>query len=153
MSEGRKRINEASSHWGIPALYLQGTEPFIFPTLSGMEAKAERLWQKIDQIDDADCRRKTLTAISVALQPGHAAARKVLQRLNDEAATAHHYAVAETHYREQHWREAYRALEQVERLVPNFHDTRSLLAEVLGKLGDGPVMIEHPSQIPQYEPI
>ena len=44
----------------------------------------------------------------------------------------------EAYYRNQQWREAYRALERVERLAPNYLQTRWLLAEVLGKLGDTP---------------
>ena len=108
VGEGRKRINEASSHWGIPALYFQGTEPFAFPTLSD-EAKAERLWQKVHQIGDVDRRRSALAAV-LALHPGHVAARKALKRLDDEDAAAHLYAAAEASYRDQQWREMYRAL-------------------------------------------
>lgn len=150
MSEGRKRLNDVSGHWGVPTLYFQGTEPFVFPALNN-EVKAARLWQKVAQIDDPEHRRQTLTAI-LTLQPEHAGARKALKRLDDETLAARLYADAEVNYRQQQWREAYRALEQVEHLLPNFCNTRSLLAEVLGKLGPNSMpTIAHPGQIPQYE--
>lgn len=150
MGEGRKRLNEVSCHWGVPTLYFQGTEPFVFPVLNN-EVKAARLWQKVAQIDDPERRRKTLTVI-LTLQPEHAAARKALKRLDDETLAARLYTDAEANYQQQQWREAYRALEQVEHLVPNLRNTRSLLAEVLGKLGTGSTpTVAHPGQIPQYE--
>lgn len=150
VGEGRKRLNEGSSHWGVPTFYFQGTEPFVFPALNN-EVKAARLWQKVAQIDDPERRREILTAI-LTLQPEHAAARKALKRVDDETLAIRLYADAEANYRQQQWRETYLALEQVEHLLPNFRNTRSLLAEVLGKLGPNSMpTVEHPGQIPQYE--
>lgn len=150
MGEGRKRLNAVSGHWGVPTLYFQGTEPFVFPALNNA-VKAAWLWQKVAQIGDPERRRQTLTAI-LALQPAHDAACKALKRLDDEALAVRLYADAEVTYRQQQWRETHLALEQVEHLLPNFRNTRSLLAEVLGKLGPNPMpAVAHPGQIPQYE--
>lgn len=132
VGEGRKRLNEGSGHWGVPTLYFQGTEPFVFPALNN-EVKAPRLWQKVAQIDDPERRRQTLTAI-LTLQPEHAAARKALKRVDDETLAVRLYTDAEANYRQQQWRETYLALERVSISCPNSRDPRSLLAEVLGKL-------------------
>lgn len=150
VSEGRKRIYGGSQRWGIPTLYAQGVEPFTFPALSDAD-KAERLWQKIPGIEDSARRRIALTRI-LALDPTHSRAQKALERLGHAEKVVGLYAAAEANYQAGLWREAYRVLDQIERILPNYRDTRSLLAEVLGKLGGQPGLPSgYLGQLPQYD--
>ena len=133
VGEGRKRINEVAASWGIPALYFQGSEPFAIPVLSNAE-KAARLWEKAQQVSEPARRRDLLDRI-LALDPKHAGATAAVQQLEKGAEAAQLYEAALPLVEGQQWREAYRTLEQVEQLAPNYRDTRSRLAELLGKLG------------------
>jgi len=150
VGEGRKRINEVTCNWGVPALYFQGTEPFAFPLLSN-EERADRLWQKASQINNGLQFRNTLSTI-LTLHPKHDGARRALEKLDNDLVAARIYTAAETDYQNQRWRETYHALEQIERLSPNFRNTRSWLAEVLGKLSQQPMLsVSDSSHMPQYE--
>lgn len=133
LGEGRKRIADRSTAWGVPALYCQGSEPFAIPVLSN-EQKAARLWQKA-QAAREPARRRVLLAQILALDAKHAGAATAVQQLQNAAEAEQFYRDALRLYQEQAWREAYRILEKVEQLAPNYSDTRSRLAELLGKLG------------------
>lgn len=141
--EGRKRINEVAWTWGIPAFYFQGTEPFAITPLDDVQ-KAAQLWQKvqsklgepsapISQRNVIEQSRNLLNQI-LKLDSGHSGAQQYLQQLDNESKAVQLYMEGVAQQEQQHWREAHRALEQVERLFPNYRDTRSRLAEVLGKL-------------------
>ena len=58
-----------------------------------------------------------------------------MQQLRNSAEAARLYDTALPLIEQQQWREAHRTLEKVEQLSPNYRDTRSRLAELLGKLG------------------
>lgn len=133
VGEGRKRINEVAASWGVPTLYFQGSEPFAITALSDAQ-KAERLWQKAQQVTEPERRRGLLERI-LALAPKHTGATAARQQLQNSAEAERLYAEALPLIEQAAWRDAYRALETVERLSPNYADTRSLLAELLGKLG------------------
>ena len=133
IGQGRKRINEIAPTWGIPSLYLQSGEPFTIKPLSDA-GKAERLWQRSQKVSERE-RRKEIIAQILKLDPNHAGGKAAQQRFDNEDQSEERYAAAETYYQNQQWREAYRVLEQIEHLVPNYRSTRTLLAEVLGKLG------------------
>ncbi|MFN8488155.1 MAG: CHAT domain-containing protein [Caldilineaceae bacterium] len=135
VGQGRKRINEVTYTWGIPALYLQGQEPFAIPALSDTE-KATHFWQKVQQLPEAASatRRRTLLEHVLNYAPTHAGAIQTLQRLNAAEKAMELYPAALAHAQQAEWRDAFRAFEQVEQLVPNFRDTRARLAEIRGKL-------------------
>ncbi|MGB3219865.1 MAG: SIR2 family protein, partial [Anaerolineae bacterium] len=136
VGEGRKRVNEVAASWGIPTLYFQGSEPFAITPLSDAQ-KAARLWEKMPQVSEPVRRRARLERI-LALDPTHAGAQAARQQLLNSAEAARLYDAALPLYEQQQWRDAYRTLEEVERLAPNYRDTRSRLAELLGKLGAAP---------------
>jgi hypothetical protein len=152
LGEGRKRIAEGSTTWGVPALYFQGSEPFAVAALTDAE-KAERRWQRAQGATDA--RRRHLLEGALALNPNHPGAQAALTRLNDEAEAAHLYAAAVAYMDKQQWRDAQRTLEQIQKRVPNFRDTLSRLSEVLGHLPAAvpPVSAAETAQVAAYRPI
>jgi len=155
VGEGRKRINETACTWGIPTCYLQGAEPFAIMALTAAQ-KAARLWQKVlDKMaghENIDQVRSLLNQI-LSLDPSHSGARNRLQQLDNEVEAGRLYTEGVTHQAQQHWREAHRALEQVERLCPNYRDTRSRLAEVLGKLDQRSTLAAPDERRRQLQPI
>jgi hypothetical protein len=153
VGEGRKRIAEHSTAWGVPALYFQGSEPFALPVWTNAQ-KAERLWQQLPTRHEPAQQQSWLTQI-LALDPHHRDAQNRLTRLNREAEAEPIYAAAVTYMAQEQWRDAHRALEQVTQLTPNFRDTRSRLAEVLGKLPAPlpPVPATQIAQMEAYKPI
>jgi len=150
INEGRKLLYTVTSTWGIPSLYYQGVEPFVIAPLSNT-AKADQLWQNAQALGKV-ARRRLLNTI-IQLNPLHTDAQKALRWLDNEVNAEILYAAAETNYQNHQWREAHRVLEQVERLSPNFRETRSLLAEVLGKLEGLPLTPppDYNAQVKQYE--
>jgi hypothetical protein len=161
VGEGRKRINQVACTWGIPAFYFQGIEPFAVRPLSDID-KAARLWQKVQASltappgDEAKADDKWLrSALNqiLALDPAHDVARHRLQRLDNEATAAKLYTEGLAALERQRWRDAHRALEEVERLYPNYGDTRSRLAEVLGKLDGGPPLAPSSERRRKIHPI
>ena len=152
VGEGRKRMADRSTAWGVPALYFQGSEPFAIPVLTDGE-KAERLWQRARGAPDT--RRRHLLEGALALNPNHTGAQAALTRLNDEAEAAHLYAAAVAYMDKQQWRDAQRTLEQIQKRLPNFRDTLSRLSEVLGHLPAAapPVSAAETAQVAAYRPI
>lgn len=159
--EGRTRLKEAGTTWGIPTFYFQGVEPFAVTPLSS-EQKAARLWQKLeagsdtgkDTDQDAEARRRLIKEV-LKLHPAHAPAVAEVRKLENLDTAAQLYAAGEAYYRKQEWRAAYRNLEEAERLAPNFRQTRGLLAEILGKLGDqgAKSTFDFSAQVEEYRPI
>ena len=117
---------------GDSTFYFRGVEPFVITPLSDAE-KAERLWQKIQANTELESRRGQLKEI-LRFNPGHTGALAAQRKLDNAGVAAQLYAAGEAYYRQQQWREAYRNLDEAERLAPNFRQTRALLAEILGKL-------------------
>lgn len=132
VAEGRKGINEVAHTWGVPAFYLQTSQPFAIQPLPAGQ-RADLLWQKAQKVADA-ARKRQLLSGALALVANHAGAQAGLARLQTEEEASHLYAAAVTYMEQQAWRDAQRALEQIEKRLPNFRDTRSRLSEVLGKL-------------------
>ena len=152
VQEGRKRIHQTAYSWGIPTFYFQSGEPFAVPPLSAQK-KAERLWGKVQAISDIAGRRLLLQRI-VEQVPDHPGAASALAQLAREAEADPLYAAAEAYVGNEKWREAHRVLEQIERLAPNFRRTRSLLAQVLGRLGGAPPPpAGYATQHEEYRPI
>jgi hypothetical protein len=152
VGEGRKRIAEHSTAWGVPALYFQGSEPFALPLLTNAQ-KAERLWQRVQGATDAH--RRQLLEAALALDPNHAGAQAALTRLSAETEADHLYAAVVAYMDNEQWRDAHRVLEQIQKLVPNFRDTLARLSEVLGKLPapPPPVSATEEAQVAAYRPI
>ena len=153
IGEGRKRVKEVAETWGIPTFYFRGVEPFAVTPLSDAE-KAERLWQKIQANTEPESRRRQLKEI-LRFDPGHTEALAAQHKLDDADVAAQLYAAGEAYYRQQQWREAYRNLEEAERLAPNFRQTRALLAEIMGKLGGKTptATFDFHAQVEEYRPI
>lgn len=88
-------------------------------------------------------------------EPTHAGAREVQARWEREAEAIPLYAAAEAYIQHEQWRDAHRTLTQIERMTPNFRQSRSLLAEVLGHLRGQPPAnsSEQSAQYEQYAPI
>ncbi len=153
VQEGRLRIHQMAYSWGIPTFYFQSGEPFAVPPLSP-EKKAERLWAKAQAATDVAARRLLLQQI-VEQVPDHPGAASALAQLTGEAEADPLYVVAEAYVSNESWREAHRVLEQIEHLAPNFRRTRSLLAQVLGRLGGAPLPppAGYATQHEEYRPI
>lgn len=152
VQEGRLRIHQMAYSWGIPTFYFQSGEPFALPPLSPAK-KAERLWDKAQTVADLAARRLLLQQI-VEQVPDHPGAARALAQLAKEKEAAPLYAAAEAYVQKEQWREAHRVLEQIEHLAPNFRDTRSLLAQVLGRLGGAPPpSADTTTQYEEYRPI
>jgi len=170
VGEGRKRINEVAHTWGIPALYFQGVEPFSIEPLTDPQ-KAARLWQKVQAnlakqagfdatsvqplAEQAVVQMRTAVDEILKLDPAHAEAGKMLTRLDHLVEADRLYAVVQSYYQKQQWREAYRTLELIQRLVPNYRDIWSLSAEVKGKLDNDPppLPLDYEQQYREYQPM
>jgi hypothetical protein len=170
VGEGRKRINEVAHTWGVPALYSQGVEPFEIAPLSNQQ-KAARLWQKVQpalgahigpaqdhsQPPDEIALKQLHTSLEQIskLDPAHEPARKALERLANIEEATRLYAVVQKYCQTEQWREAYRTLELIQRLVPNFRDAWSLLAQVKAQLeGDPPPLPPgYEQQYQEYQPM
>lgn len=153
VGEGRISMHGVAYTWGIPTFYLQATEPFVLQPLTAAE-RADWLWQKAQQTKEP-ARRRQLLEGALHLLPTHAAAKAELTRLQQEDEAAHLYAAAVAYMAGAQWSDAHRTLEQIEHRLPNFRDTRSRLATVLGKLPPEPppVSPDHLAQVEQYRPI
>jgi hypothetical protein len=79
-------------------------------------------------------RRRGLLDRTLALDAKHAGAGAAVQQLQNSGEAARLYDTALPLVEQGQWREAHRTLEKVEQLAPNYRDTRSRLAELLGKL-------------------
>ncbi len=152
VNAGRLAIHGQGYGWGVPACYFQSGEPFALPTLTPQE-KAERLWQKAQKAPAE--RAKALVGKILALDPTHAGAGELEKRGQREREAAPLYAAAQSYIQNGLWRDAHRTLTQIERMTPNFRQSRSLLAEVLGHLrGEPPAnSSEQSAQYEQYAPI
>lgn len=167
VGEGRKRIAEHSTGWGVPALYFQGSEPFVIPKPDTAQ-KAARLWARVERLTKhtgsteasqkistpTDRVQKLVTQI-LQLEPTHAGAVKLQAQFEAEIEAERLYTVGETYYRNQQWRESYRTLELVRRLRPNYRDTWRLLVEIKQKLDEGETTLppDYESQVQQYRPL
>jgi hypothetical protein len=151
--EGRTRVKEVADAWGIPTFYFQGVEPFAIAAL-GNDAKAQRLWQKVVASPSPDSRRRLLKEV-LKFDPAHGFALAEQRKLDNIDTAAQLYAAGEAYYQQQQWREAYRNLEEAERLAPNFRQARALLAEILGKLGGRTPRptFDFSAQVEEYRPI
>lgn len=137
VGQGRMAIHGAAYTWGIPAFYLQAEEPLVVPQLSAAQ-KAERLWQRLAQSADPAARRPLVEQI-LALVPDHVGAKGELARLTHEAQASPLYAAAQSYMATNAWRDAYVRLSEVERLAPNYQQTRRFLAQVKGQLDGKPL--------------
>ena len=135
VGEGRKRIADRSTAWGVPALYFQGSEPFALPKLDDWQ-KAARLWSRRERLTADPTWTEALVAQVLQLDPTHAEAQVWQQQARNRAEAQRLYNTAAPLRQQQAWRELHRTLAKVEELAPNLLDTRSQLAEVLGKLPD-----------------
>lgn len=153
VQEGRLGIHQSAYSWGIPTFYFQSGEPFALPPLSAAQ-KAVRLWDKAQAIRDVAVRRLLLQRV-VAHDPEHIGASRALAQLDAQAEADPLYAAAEAYVQKEQWREAHRVLVQIERLAPNFRQARSLLAQVLGRLGGvpPPLSVAVEEQYKEYRPI
>jgi len=150
--EGRLAVHRLAYSWGIPTFYFQSGEPFVLPPLSPAE-KAERLWQKAQSVSEP-ARRRTLLKQIAQHNPQHPGAVRALAQLAGEEEAAPLYAAAEEYVRNEQWRDAHQRLAKIEQLAPNFRQTRSLLAQVLGRLaGAPPPTVDFDAQYEQYRPI
>ncbi len=133
---------------------MQASQPFAIQPLPPTE-RADFLWQKAQAADDPAKRHELLAGV-LAFAPDHADARAALTQLDNEAEAAHLYAAALAYYEKAQWPEARRAFEQVEKMVPNYQETRTHLAHVLGQLSTPQPGTQPGSQTPegsQYRPI
>ncbi|MCE7982260.1 MAG: CHAT domain-containing protein [Caldilinea sp. CFX5] len=152
LGEGRKRMAEHSTAWGVPALYLQDSEPFVLPVLTDGQ-KAEHLWLRLPTTNEPAQQRALLTRI-LALDPAHAGAQNAVAQIEKSRKAARFYDAAQASKETAAWREAYQCLLEVERLAPNFCQTRRLLAEVKGHLDGAPIdTIRLHGQFDEYKAI
>lgn len=152
VGQGRLRIHEVAYSWGAPTFYLQATEPFVVAPVSPA-LKAQRLWQKAQNAEPD--RRRPLLEEALRHDPQHIGVQEALAHLEQEAEAERLYAAAQAYLQSQSWREAHRTLSQIECLIPNFRQTRSQLAEVLGQLGGQALgqPADYDAQYAQYRPI
>jgi len=148
VDEGRKRINEIAYTWGIPAFYLQSSQPFTIQPLSASQ-RADWVWQKSQQVERPEQRQQLLEG-AIKLVPNHAGALAGLAQIEKREEAAQLYNAALSQLGKERWLEAQRTLAQVEERLPNYRETRVLLAQCLGHLR-GP---EQPPADPElYRPI
>ncbi|MEZ4730457.1 MAG: CHAT domain-containing protein [Caldilineaceae bacterium] len=157
LREGRKRIAELSTAWGVPTLYFQGSDLFAIPVLDNSQ-KAERLWQRVEKIRHVSEQNNLLlrlVAQILQLQPTHAGAQRLQEDFDDAIEAVRLYPVAEAYYHNQQWREAYRTLELIRRLQPNFRDTWQLLVESKQKLDNSQTVLplDYEKQVQEYRPL
>lgn len=146
LGEGRKRIDDCSSAWGVPALYCQGGEPFVITKLDDAQ-KAARLWQRVERltnlpgsfqasrkITNQPGRWQGLVAQILTLNPAHTGAVKLQTQWDATAQAAALYNEAVQLSEQEQWRAAHHQLKEVERLAPNYRDTPARLMELYGKL-------------------
>ena len=133
VTEGRLSIRGEAETWGIPTFYLCAARPFEINPLS-MNERADWLWQESLKRTEPSARRQLLEG-ALKLVPNHAGACAGLERIDNEEQVPALYAEALRHYQQAAWRECHQVLQKVEQYIPNYKETRSLLAEVLDKLG------------------
>lgn len=152
VAQGRLAVNRMAYSWGIPTFYFQSGEPFALAALTPAQ-KAERLWQKTQAAQGE--RMRQLVAQVLQHSPEHPAALAVQKSWEKEAEIRPLYAAAAAYIENGDWRDAHRTLEQIERTIPNFRDTRSLLAQALGRLRgeELPPAATSASQYEEYRPI
>ena len=132
VGEGRRAIHGAAYTWGIPAFYLQGAEPLAVPQLSDAQ-KADRLCQQA-QATLAPTAKRALLEQASQLAPDHPAVQAALLQLANAEKAAALYAEAADDLAAGAVHKAHQTLTVVERLAPNYRDTRTQLMELYSKL-------------------
>ncbi len=137
--------------WGTPVLHMRAPDGRIFSVqektaiLNAERAKdAEKkektaaLLRDLEQAlkDEKWGSVKTLAQSVLAIEPGHARAKNLLAKAEQEQLLTQLYAKARAHFEDRHWREAVDACHAVLNKRHNYKDAPSLLKQAEKKLAE-----------------